>query len=966
MSLSYQKLKSHPRTFLKISGLSIEEFDRLVARLHIPFAEEESKKKPYGRRNPLPTLEDKLLYTLVIKKNGTPTSKKGRTLTEEKLIEILVDVNQTGSIRSVSKTHKGRVHDFAIHKAEKLLAKNSFKLAHSGYQGLQKLQSKVILPYKKSKKNPLGKEEKLHNNYLSSFRMKVEHKTREIKLLKITSEDVVHPASIRFAEGGRRLMARILVISLFLQNCGGFRHAMSPGEKGGTGVTHTVDAQPLIGHEFMADRGNLVTFSQQNGQLQADVRVDVTQKDPNYRNLPVKVASDIDLTNLSGLPQKEHQRLIHLNLPKLGQLGSVSIMKNGLLGGMIREDEGEDMIPDECFCPITQEIMEDPVIAQDGHSYERSAIVHWLSLGHRTSPKTGARLLNTELTPNHTMRSLIQDLKEQMPVLARHKLDMCTIESAVKLREEEIQHVLELKGNLLQQAEQKVADLEKQLKTLQLKQQEFDEVVLVFGHRGVGKSAICNTILQKDIFNSTIDNNNPAIADDQQAYIADKKLYIEIGTTGLLDNHRKWDKTVTTIEKVLQYSKNHKIVFVISLETGRLQPADLVVPTTVCNTIKAPFRYGIILNKATQTTIEEITKNGVASYLHPLSQKTYASILLNNEEQVENPIEIGFSLSSENRHKLMTFFDKLDQRPNLQQETEIPLMAYKWGSSDSSLEKERLEKERLEQEEMAQRIESQLERENYYYKHAIKNNINWDHQPFPAGFSTYSKLKQAEIVAGYYRKLLYDKSYKYGGCILLARTCYKRNGFAKMLSPEAMGFIKIEPKSFPDPAYDNQLIRYLRDGLLILESCTLHTNSPFHARIVLKNPTDKDISFNITKGQIIEQTRFLDRQNLGITGVFIKGSTGREFVANGGYQIKPLDDHVFIIKANSIQEINVKCQCIDPTLGVPRGENGNLTAYADPQVRDLQDLAQNVIVKKSEETQNPKEICEDLIKAAYE
>eukprot|EP01132_Coremiostelium_polycephalum_P003028 gene3028-3783_t len=261
---------------------------------------------------------------------------------------------------------------------------------------------------------------------------------------------------------GQRLMARILVISLFLQNCGGFRYAMSPGKKEVIGVTHTIDAQPLIGHEFMADRGNLVTFSQQNEQLQADVKVDAAQKEPNYRNLPVNIAADIEVGQLLALESKVQQRLIHFNRPKGDETGSVSIIKGGLLGGMIREEDEEDeeeTIPNECFCPITQEIMEDPVIAQDGHSYERSAIAYWLNLGHRTSPKTGVRLLSTELTPNHTMRSLIQDLKSQMPVLARHKLEMSTIESAVKLREEEIQHVLELKRDLLQKAEQKVGQV---------------------------------------------------------------------------------------------------------------------------------------------------------------------------------------------------------------------------------------------------------------------------------------------------------------------------------------------------------------------------------------------------------------------------------------------------------------------------------------------------------------------------
>jgi hypothetical protein len=33
--------------------------------------------------------------------------------------------------------------------------------------------------------------------------------------------------------------------------------------------------------------------------------------------------------------------------------------------------------------------MEFPVIAADGHSYERDAIEKWLSTGHITSPLTG-------------------------------------------------------------------------------------------------------------------------------------------------------------------------------------------------------------------------------------------------------------------------------------------------------------------------------------------------------------------------------------------------------------------------------------------------------------------------------------------------------------------------------------------------------------------------------------------------
>ena len=40
------------------------------------------------------------------------------------------------------------------------------------------------------------------------------------------------------------------------------------------------------------------------------------------------------------------------------------------------------------FCPITQEAIVEPVVAADGHTYERLAIVRWLS-DHHTSPVTG-------------------------------------------------------------------------------------------------------------------------------------------------------------------------------------------------------------------------------------------------------------------------------------------------------------------------------------------------------------------------------------------------------------------------------------------------------------------------------------------------------------------------------------------------------------------------------------------------
>lgn len=58
-------------------------------------------------------------------------------------------------------------------------------------------------------------------------------------------------------------------------------------------------------------------------------------------------------------------------------------------------------------CPITREIMEDPVIASDGHSYERAAIEMWFVKNRCTSPMTNQLLVSLELIPNHALRKLI-------------------------------------------------------------------------------------------------------------------------------------------------------------------------------------------------------------------------------------------------------------------------------------------------------------------------------------------------------------------------------------------------------------------------------------------------------------------------------------------------------------------------------------------------------------------------------
>ena len=72
-------------------------------------------------------------------------------------------------------------------------------------------------------------------------------------------------------------------------------------------------------------------------------------------------------------------------------------------------------MPDDYICPITAEIMTDPVTTLDGFTYEREAITEWLRKKD-TSPTTGATLESKKLIPNHSLRSIIRRFTEERTV----------------------------------------------------------------------------------------------------------------------------------------------------------------------------------------------------------------------------------------------------------------------------------------------------------------------------------------------------------------------------------------------------------------------------------------------------------------------------------------------------------------------------------------------------------------------
>lgn len=73
-------------------------------------------------------------------------------------------------------------------------------------------------------------------------------------------------------------------------------------------------------------------------------------------------------------------------------------------------------VPDHFICPISQDIMKDPVVDPHGISYERAEIVRWLNQNH-TDPITRSRpLYVNQLVPNLALKATIEDyLKQNAP-----------------------------------------------------------------------------------------------------------------------------------------------------------------------------------------------------------------------------------------------------------------------------------------------------------------------------------------------------------------------------------------------------------------------------------------------------------------------------------------------------------------------------------------------------------------------
>ncbi|KAF5482413.1 hypothetical protein F2P56_002986 [Juglans regia] len=71
------------------------------------------------------------------------------------------------------------------------------------------------------------------------------------------------------------------------------------------------------------------------------------------------------------------------------------------------EATGGVPVPSYFRCPLSSELMLDPVILASGQTYERSSIQKWLDNGLTICPKTRQTLSHTNLIPNYTVKAMV-------------------------------------------------------------------------------------------------------------------------------------------------------------------------------------------------------------------------------------------------------------------------------------------------------------------------------------------------------------------------------------------------------------------------------------------------------------------------------------------------------------------------------------------------------------------------------
>ncbi|KAK7340290.1 hypothetical protein VNO77_20992 [Canavalia gladiata] len=138
------------------------------------------------------------------------------------------------------------------------------------------------------------------------------------------------------------------------------------------------------------------------------------------------------------------------------------------------------VIPYEFLCPITLEIMTDPVIVASGQTYERESIEKWFQSDHNTCPKTRQPLAHLSLAPNCALKNLIEEWCEKNNYKLPKKYDPSGKGSGSMENKEEIPSLVESLWSVHLEEQRKAVE-----KIRMISKENPENRVLVAKHGGI-------------------------------------------------------------------------------------------------------------------------------------------------------------------------------------------------------------------------------------------------------------------------------------------------------------------------------------------------------------------------------------------------------------------------------------------------------------------------------------------------
>lgn len=122
---------------------------------------------------------------------------------------------------------------------------------------------------------------------------------------------------------------------------------------------------------------------------------------------------EVDLTLLDGIVALTRYSRFSLfgfgGEPEYKRMYSTNSGRLPSMKGMVYQGDGDTFlaIPKDFCCPISLDLMMDPVIVSTGQTYDRESITKWMEEGHANCPSSGQVLTSKRVVPNRALRNLI-------------------------------------------------------------------------------------------------------------------------------------------------------------------------------------------------------------------------------------------------------------------------------------------------------------------------------------------------------------------------------------------------------------------------------------------------------------------------------------------------------------------------------------------------------------------------------